>query len=125
MGILGQIRELRRRKNKRRQSEEMSSLVIVLMETGTSLQRVAGVHRAESIRQIVFYFSQGEKKISLPDPRSPFQDLGDRATMGLSRERDEGMDPAVDTKPAELIGRTEPRDDKRTFEVAVWGPSHL
>lgn len=62
MGILGQIRELRRRKNKRRQSEEMSSLVIVLMETGTSLQRVAGVHRAESIGQIVFYFSQGEKK---------------------------------------------------------------
>ena len=45
--------------------------------------------------------------------------------MGLSRERDEEMDPAVDTKPAELIGRTEPRDDKRTFEVAVWGPSHL
>ena len=61
----------------------------------------------------------------MPDPRSPFQDLGDRATMGLSRERDEEMDPAVDTKPAELIGRTEPRDDKRTFEVAVWGPSHL
>ena len=62
MGILGQIRELRRRKNKRRQSEEMSSLVIVLMEPGTSLQRVAGVHRAESIGQIVFYFSQGERE---------------------------------------------------------------
>lgn len=43
MGILGQIRELRRRKKKRqRQSEEMSFQVIVLMETGTLLERVAG-----------------------------------------------------------------------------------
>lgn len=41
----------------------MSSQVIVLMETGALLQRVAGELRTESIGQIVFYFSQGERNL--------------------------------------------------------------
>lgn len=43
----------------------------------------------------------------MPDPHSPFQDLGDRPAMGLSSEWDKGTDPPVDTKLAELIGRTD------------------
>lgn len=64
--------------------------------------------------KLSFISVRERKKKSLPDPpRSPFQDLGDRAAMGLSRERDEGTDPPVDTKPAEHIGR---RDKKIRFE---------
>ena len=64
MGILGQIRELRTRKKKRqRRSEEMSSQVIVLMETGTLLERGwLEKLRDGSASQIIFYFSLGERQ---------------------------------------------------------------
>lgn len=42
----------------------------------------------------------------MPDPRSPFQDLGDRPAMGFSSEWDKGTDPPVDAKLAGIIGRT-------------------
>lgn len=70
----------------------------------------------------------------MPDPRSPFQDLGDRLAMGLSSEWDKGTDPRVDAKLAELIGRADykiKRDDinpgmkTRALEAAVCGPNHL
>lgn len=41
----------------------------------------------------------------MPDPRSPFQDLGDRPAVGLTSEWDKGIDPPVDAKLAELLGQ--------------------
>lgn len=63
MGILGQIRELRRRETEReRQSEEMSSRVIVLMETGARLARVAGEIESRKTPAKLSFLSGGERE---------------------------------------------------------------
>ena len=102
MGILGQIRELRTRKKKRqRRSEEMSSQVIVLMETGTLLERGwLEKLRAGSASQIVFYFSLGERRW-LPEAFLQVLGLWGRNQPGiLSGGWRAG--PEFSQKPAEL-----------------------